>query len=51
MSTFARHRLRLVTASVCAVSRTIVSLAQPGVTEKEVTGRPHLPGPERERGQ
>ena len=40
-----------MTASLCAVSRTIVSLAQPGRTQKEVLGSPTLPRPERERGQ
>ena len=36
---------------VCAVRRSVVSLAQPGRTQKEVLGSPNLPGPEREREQ
>jgi hypothetical protein len=43
--------LPLVTAYVCAVSRLIVSLVQPGSTQKEVLGPPNLPRAERQRGK
>ena len=36
---------------VCAVLRLIVSLVQPGSTQKEVLGSPNLPGAERQRGK
>jgi len=44
-------RWRLAAAYVCAVLRTIVSLAQPGVTEKKIPGSPDLPRFERTGGQ
>jgi len=40
-----------VTAYVCAASRSMVSLAQPGSTQKEVLGAPNRPEVERQRGQ
>jgi hypothetical protein len=43
--------LRLVTASVCAVSRLTVSLVQQGSTQKELLGSPNRPGTERQRGK
>ena len=43
--------LRLVSASVCAVWRLTISLAQPGTTQKEVVGSLDLPRPEKEQGQ
>lgn len=39
--------LRLVTATVCAVSRLLISLAQPGSAQKEVFGPFNVPGIER----
>lgn len=42
--------LPLVTAYVCAMSRTITSLVQPGRTRKEVLGSAILPDTERFRG-
>jgi len=42
--------LPLVTAYVCAMSRAITSLAQPGRTWKEVLGSAILPDTERFRG-
>ena len=39
--------IHLVAAYVCAVSRLMVSLAQPGNTQKEVFGSFNLPGVER----
>jgi hypothetical protein len=43
--------LPLVTASVCAASRSMVSPAQPGRTQKEVLGAPNRPEIERWRGK
>ena len=37
--------------SYCAVSRLMISLAQPGNTQKEVFGSFNLPGVERRRGK
>lgn len=43
--------LHFMSASRCAVSRTIISLVQPGRIQREVLGSSNLPGPEREKGQ
>ena len=43
--------LRLVTRYVCAASRLMRSLAQPGSTQREVLGAPNRPGTERRRGK
>ena len=43
--------LRLASATVCAVWRLTISLAQPGTTQKEVVGSLDLPRPERGQGQ
>jgi hypothetical protein len=40
----------LVAHRVCAVSRRMISLVQPGSTQKEVFGSPNLPGSEKGRG-
>jgi len=43
--------MRFVAAYVCAVSRLMISLAQPGTTQREVVGAPNRPEVERWRGK
>jgi hypothetical protein len=51
MTTKKTPTLRFIAASLCAVSRLMVSLVQPGRTQRKVLGSPHQPGAERRRGK